>query len=140
MNNQSKSWSIERVRTHVAEHLPVVKLFGLEVRDLSATSCDVVINDHPDILRPGESVSGPVLFGAADVGGYGVILAVRGDPTAVTIDTVIHFLRPALNPPLLAHTTPTRMGRTLAILETVIFDEAEPERLLARATSTWAFP
>lgn len=140
MENQSEGWSIERASAHIDEHLPVAGMFGITIKALTSEFCDVEIKDHPGILRPGGSVAGPVLFAAADVGTYAIILAARGDPTAVTIDTVIHFLRPAVGTPLLARTTPTRLGRRLAIAETVIFEEASPERLLTRATSTWAFP
>ncbi len=83
-------------------------------------------------------MAGPVLFAAADVGNYALILAARGDPAAATIDTAIHFLRPATVLPLLARTIPMRIGRRLSVMETVIFEESAPERLLVRATSTWA--
>ena len=139
MESQSEGWSIERVRVHIDEHLPVANLLGLEIQALSPSSCDVVIINPPSLLRPGGSIAGSALFAAADIGNYAIILAARGDPSAVTIDTAIHFLRPAMTSPMLARTTPARLGRRLAIMETVIFDETEPERLLARATSTWAF-
>ncbi|MEQ9448990.1 MAG: PaaI family thioesterase, partial [Rhodospirillaceae bacterium] len=69
---------------------------------------------------------------------YAIILAAEGDPAAVTIDTTIHFLRAAMSLPLCARTTPARLGRRLAVTETMIFSVDAPERTLVRAISTWA--
>jgi acyl-coenzyme A thioesterase PaaI-like protein len=45
-------------------------------------------------LRPGDTVSGPVLFQLADLAVYAAVMTVVGPvPLAVTTDATVHFLR-----------------------------------------------
>ncbi len=140
MSLQAEEWTLDKIRQHILENLPISAHLGLHIDLVTQERCELTISESPGALRPGGSVAGPVIFGAADVGSYALILATRGDPAAVTVDQTTHFHRPAMSLPLLAHTLPVRIGRRLATTETRLFEKQAPSRVLASAISTWAFP
>jgi uncharacterized protein (TIGR00369 family) len=137
MNAENRGWPLDRIREHVIENLPMTDAFGFEMISATPERCDVLIHDRPIIFRPGGIVAGPVLFAAADVGAYGLILSSTGEPMSTTVDLIIHFLRPGIGLPLLATTTPIKFGRRLVTTETIIAPQADPDRQIARATSTY---
>jgi uncharacterized protein (TIGR00369 family) len=131
-------WTLEHIRQHIAEGLPLVPLFNLDVIEATATRGRLRLNAGEHVSRPGGSVAGPVLFALADVVTYALILAARNDPDAVTVDLTINFLRPARSLPLLAEAMPLRAGRRLFTAEVRISEEAGTRQLIAQATTTWA--
>ena len=92
-------------------------------------------------LRPGGTVSGPVLMEAADVALYIAILGEIGIvPLAVTTSLNINFLRkPAAGADILAHCSLLKVGRVLVIGEVTLYSEgmAEP---VAHAVGTYSVP
>lgn len=92
-------------------------------------------------LRPGGTVSGPALFGLADVAIYLLILSRIGPVAlAVTTGASIDFLRkPARGAPLLAQARLLKLGRRLAVADALIRPEAGGAPL-ARASMTYSIP
>ena len=92
-------------------------------------------------LRPGGTVSGPSMFGLADVSIYLAILAMIGpEALAVTTNCSIDFMRkPAAGRDLIARARILKLGRTLAVGDVLIFSEGEPEPV-ARAGLTYSIP
>ena len=92
-------------------------------------------------LRPGGTVSGPVMMTLADVALYIAILARIGIvPLAVTTNLSINFLRkPRADRRLVARCRLMKLGRTLAVGEVWIYSEGEDEPV-AHATGTYAIP
>jgi uncharacterized protein (TIGR00369 family) len=92
-------------------------------------------------LRPGGTVSGPVMMTLADVALYIAILARIGIvPLAVTTNLSINFLRkPRADRRVVARCRLMKLGRTLAVGEVWIFSEGE-EDPVAHATGTYAIP
>jgi uncharacterized protein (TIGR00369 family) len=92
-------------------------------------------------LRPGGTVSGPVMMTLADVTLYVAILARIGIvPLAVTTNLSINFLRkPRADRRVIARCRLMKLGRTLAVGEVWIFSEGEDEPV-AHATGTYAIP
>jgi uncharacterized protein (TIGR00369 family) len=115
-----------------------VGLFGLELVTATPTGSSVRIPHHPNVLRPGGTVAGPVMFAAADVATYAIVLAASQDPAAATVELGLKFLRPAGDLPLLARAEVLRLGRRLCSVAVRIAPEAAPERLVAHASTTWA--
>src|SRR5580693_8097599 len=130
-------WTLEHIRQHIADGLPLVPLFNLEVVEATGSRGRVRLNAGEHVSRPGGAVAGPVLFALADVVTYALILAARHDPDAVTVDLTINFLRPARRLPLLAEAVPLRAGRRLFTAEVRIAEESGGE-LVAQATTTWS--
>ncbi len=94
-----------------------------------------------DELRPGGTVSGPVMMATADVALYVAILAQIGIvPLTVTTSLNINFLRkPAADRDIMAHCKLIKLGKTLAVGEVSLYSEgiAEP---VAHAVGTYAIP
>jgi len=92
-------------------------------------------------LRPGGTVSGPAMFGLADVAFYLAIQARIGPVAlAVTTNASMDFMRkPAAGCDLLAEARLLKLGRLLAVGDVLIRSEglADP---VARAGMTYAIP
>lgn len=92
-------------------------------------------------LRPGGTVSGPAMFGLADVAFYLAIQARIGPVAlAVTTNASMDFMRkPAAGCDLLAEARLLKLGRQLAVGDVLIRSEglADP---VARAGMTYAIP
>lgn len=92
-------------------------------------------------LRPGGTVSGPSMFGLADVAMYLAILS-RIGPVALSVTTncSIDFMRkPAAGRDLMAQARILKLGRSLAVGDVLIFSEGQDEPV-ARAGLTYAIP
>ena len=131
-------WTPARIGEHIAAGLPLTALFGLDVLLADAERARLRINAGPQVLRPGSIVAGPILFAAADVATYALILARIGDPDAVTVDLTINFLRAGRNLPLIAEAVPLRAGRRLFSAAVSITEQDGERRLIAQATTNWA--
>lgn len=140
MTDNNEGWPLPRIRAHVEENLPMISAFGFEMTLATPDCCEVLIHERELIFRPGGVVAGPVLFTAADVGAYGLILSKNGAVMASTVDLIIHFLRPGAGLPLLARTVPVKFGKRLVTTDTTIAPRDAPDRLIARATSTYVLP
>ncbi len=92
-------------------------------------------------LRPGGTVSGPVLMATADVALYVAILAQIGIvPLTVTTSLNINFLRkPASDRDIIGRCTLIKLGKTLAVGEVALYSEGNPD-MVAHATGTYAIP
>lgn len=95
----------------------------------------------PDELRPGGTVSGPVLMGVADVALYVAILGKIGIvPLAVTTSLTINFMRkPAADARIIAECSLLKVGRTLAVGEVSLYSEGSSE-LVAHVVGTYSIP
>ena len=92
-------------------------------------------------LRPGGTVSGPTMFGLADVAMYLAILS-RIGPVALAVTTYcsIDFMRkPAAGRDLLAEARVLKLGRVLAVGDVLIYSEGE-DQPVARAGLTYSIP
>jgi acyl-coenzyme A thioesterase PaaI-like protein len=92
-------------------------------------------------LRPGGTVSGPVMMFVADVALYVAILGEIGIvPLAVTTSLNINFLRkPAADKAIIGVCKLIKVGRTLAIGEVSLYSEGNDEPV-AHAVGTYAIP
>lgn len=92
-------------------------------------------------LRPGGTVSGPSMFGLADVAAYVATLSQIG-PKALTVTTncSIDFMRkPEAGVPLIAKAKLLKLGKQLSVTSVLLFSEGKPEPV-AHATLTYAIP
>jgi len=92
-------------------------------------------------LRPGGTVSGPVMFTAADCAMYAAILGHYGlIPLAVTTNLSINFLRkPSPDRDILAVCQLLKAGKALVVAEVDIFSEGS-DAVVAHATGTYSIP
>ncbi|WP_298848346.1 PaaI family thioesterase [uncultured Ruegeria sp.] len=111
------------------------------VEDLTEDSITMrlVVQDHH--LRPGGTVSGPSMFGLADVSVYAMILARKGRQSlAVTTNSSLDFLRkPEGGADMIATCRLLKLGKTLAVGDVLLFSDGG-DVPVARATMTYSLP
>lgn len=94
----------------------------------------------PWMLRPGNVISGPALFTAADLAMYALVLAHTGPQLmAVTSNLSLNFVNKGLAEDIHAEGTLLKLGRKLAVMEVKLRCGEEPD-LVAHATGSYAIP
>jgi acyl-coenzyme A thioesterase PaaI-like protein len=122
----------------LAREFPQSKCVVEEVGSGSATVSHPV---GPDELRPGETVSGPLLMAVADVALYVAILGTIGIvPLAVTTNLTINFLRkPSPHRPIIGVCQLIKVGRSLVVGEVALYSGRDQE-MVAKAVGTYSIP
>ena len=93
-----------------------------------------------DFVRPGGTVTGPALFGLADVALYGAVLSIIGRvELAVTTSMNINFLRRPNLRPVIAEALILKLGKRLAYGDVLLFSEGDPDAV-AHVTGTYSIP
>lgn len=111
-----------------------------EIESLGARSARARHKFSDADLRPGGTVSGPVMMALADFTFYAALLASIGvKPLAVTTGLNINFLRKPTAADLIAEAEILRLGRRLAIGDVKIFSDGQP-RPVAHAMVTYSLP
>ncbi len=128
----------EELREFLAKEFPQSTV-QLESAGGYASRVRQPINEHH--LRPGGTVSGPVLVSVADVALYTAILAEIGPvPLAVTTSLTMNFLRrPTAGADIIGECTLLKLGRRLAVGEVRIYSDGNPQPV-AHATGTYSIP
>ena len=92
-------------------------------------------------LRPGGTVSGPVMMTVTDVALYVALLGEIGIvPMAVTTSLSINFLRkPSADKAIIGVCKLIKLGKTLAVGEVSLYSEGSDE-LVAHVVGTYAIP
>jgi acyl-coenzyme A thioesterase PaaI-like protein len=122
----------------LAREFPQSKCVVEEVGDRSATISHPI---GPAQLRPGDTVSGPLLMTVADVALYVAILGTIGlVPLAVTTSLTINFLRkPSARHPIVGVCTLMKVGRVLVVGEVALYSDRR-EAMVAHAVGTYSIP
>ncbi len=122
----------------LTREFPQSKCVVEEVGNRSATVTHQVGTDH---LRPGGTVSGPLLMTVADVAIYVAVLGTIGIvPLAVTTSLTINFLRkPAPGKAIVGVCRLIKVGRTLIVGEVALYSQDSPE-MVAHAIGTYSVP
>jgi acyl-coenzyme A thioesterase PaaI-like protein len=128
----------QQIAEFLAQAFPQSKCTVEAVGNMSATIRHKIGIDE---LRPGGTVSGPVLMGSADVALYVAILGEIGIvPLTVTTSLNINFLRkPSADHDILAHCKLLKLGKTLAVGEVSLYSEGNPDPV-AHVVGTYAIP
>lgn len=113
---------------------------GLRVEEVREGYARLRMPFHKWMLRPGDVVSGPALFTAADAAMYALVMAHLGPVVmAVTANMSLHFLAAAPAGDIVAECTLLRMGSRLAVMEVSLFTGPD-KTLAAHVTGTYALP
>jgi acyl-coenzyme A thioesterase PaaI-like protein len=122
----------------LAREFPQSKCVVEEVGDRSATVSHPI---GPAQLRPGDTVSGPLLMAVADVALYVAILGTIGlVPLAVTTSLTINFLRkPSPRNPIVGVCRLMKVGRVLVVGEVALYSDRN-EEMVAHAVGTFSIP
>ena len=113
---------------------------GYAFEDLQPGAATVCLTPGTVHLRPGGTVSGPALFGLADLAFYVATLGVIGlEPMAVTTHLSIDFLRKPGTGRLTARAEIRKLGRRLSVGQVLIHSEGTAEPVV-QATVSYALP
>jgi len=111
-----------------------------EIEELWYGGCRVRRRHHEKSLRPGGTVSGPVMMALADFTMYlAVLSAVGWRPLAVTTSLTINFLKKPAARDVLAEARLIKLGKRLAFGEVELRADGDDE-LVAHVTSTYSLP
>ena len=99
----------------------------------------VKLSPKEEDLRPGETVSGPVMFEIADCAFYAAVLFKDPDPMSVTVNCSMNFFRRPNVSDLFARATILKFGQKLVVGEVTIYS-GSLENSVAQATMTYARP
>ena len=130
---------LEELRVFLRQEFPQVSdEFRVEEAGEELALRLVVAERH---LRPGGTVSGPAMFGLADVAFYLALLQRIGPVAlAVTTNCSIDFLRkPAAGCDLIARARILKLGRVLAVGDVLIWSEGM-DQPVAHASLTYSIP
>lgn len=128
----------DEIAAFIAKEFPQTRVRVLEA---GGKASKVVHEVGTDELRPGGTVSGPVMMATADVALYVALLAEIGIvPLAVTTSLSFNFMRkPAGDRRIVGECKLLKLGRTLAVGEVTLYSEGQPEPV-AHAVGTYAIP
>ena len=132
------SASKEEIVAFITAEFPQTKCIIEAVgNNVAILSHEIGINE----LRPGGTVSGPVLMSVADVAIYVAILGKIGIvPLTVTTSLTINFLRkPSAEARIIAECALLKVGRTLIVGEVSLYSEGS-KNLVAHVVGTYSVP
>lgn len=110
------------------------------IEEMWCGGCRVRRRHHERSLRPGGTVSGPVMMALADFTMYLAVLSAIGwVPLAVTTNLSINFLKKPGARDLLAEAQLFKLGKRLAVGEVALRSDGDDD-LVAHVTSTYSIP
>ena len=112
-----------------------------KIESVGGSKATLSLDVGTDELRPGGTVSGPVLMSIADVALYVAILGKIGIvPLTVTTSLTINFLRkPSAEARIIAECSLLKVGRTLIVGEVSLYSEGSSD-LVAHVVGTYSIP
>lgn len=128
------------VEAIIRDGVPLIGGFGVTVRALGIGTATLLMPCRDDFVRPGGTITGPALFGLADVALYAAVLSRIGRvELAVTTSMAINFLRRPALATVRAEARLLKLGKRLAYGEVLLFSEGEADAV-AHATGTYSIP
>lgn len=124
----------------IRDSLPFAQSLAPEIVELSTARVTIRMPYHDDFLRPGGTISGPMLMGLADLAMYAIVLAAIGRvELAVTTSLTINFLKKPPAADVIAHARLLKLGKRLAVGEVELFSAEDPD-MVAHVTATYSIP
>ena len=132
--------TVAEFKALMEESLPFAEMMGVEILELSEGRAVFRLPCRDDWLRPGGTISGPILMGLADLAIYAVLMTSLGRvELAVTTNLNINFLRRPAAVDVIAEARLLKLGKRLAVGEVELFSEGDPE-MVAHVTATYSIP
>lgn len=132
--------SAEQVQVLIRLGVPMADDIDLRIDHLDAEKAVARVPFHGKLVRPGGTLSGPVIMALADAAMYAMVLGRLGRvEMAVTANLNINFLAKPRPVDLLAEARILRLSRRQAVCEVSLYSQGEDE-LVAHVTGTYALP
>lgn len=124
----------------IRDGVPLIGSFGITVLSVEPGLVRMRMPYQEVMERPGGTITGPALFGLADVCLFGAVLSLIGRvELAVTTSMTINFLRKPLPGPVVAEARILKLGKRLAYGDILVFSEGD-EDPVAHVTGTYSIP
>ena len=131
---------IAALEAMMAAEFPQAARLGAEIESLDAAGIRLRLSVEERHLRPGGTVSGPVMMELCDLAMYLLLLS-RIGPVALAVTTSlnINFMRKPDGAEIVADARLMKLGKRLAVGEVTIGSRDTPD-IAAHATLTYAIP
>lgn len=114
---------------------------GMKVEELRSGYARIRLPFSALMIRPGNVISGPTLFTAADSVMYALVLGHLGPQLmAVTSDMNMRFLSKAAPGDVIGEASFLKLGRRLVVMEAKMSTSAAPGVIVAHASGSYALP
>ena len=132
--------SIDELERLTHDKLPFARISKFRTEELKSGRAIVRAPYSNEFLRPGGTISGPIMMGLADFAMYAAVLTRVGIvELALTMNLKIDFLHRPEPGDLLAKAQLIRLGKHLAVGEVEIYVDGQ-EGMVAHVTSTYSLP
>lgn len=122
------------------DKVPFAGQMGISVVSLGDGAASLRLPFRDDFLRPGGTISGPVLMGLADLAMYAAVLSRIGlVEHTLTVTLNITFLRRPQPADVIAEATLFKVGKRLAMGEVALYRAGDSD-MVAHVTSTYSIP
>lgn len=133
-----KAPSAAEIQAIVRAGVPLAGAWNVEVLAAAEGSALVRLPFRDDLLRPGNTISGPALMGLADVAMWAALLGVTGGKDeSVTCTMTVNFLRPVGARAVLAEARIVKRGKRMVFGEILMRPE-DSDEVAAQVTTSWA--
>lgn len=124
------------------QRLPFAARMGLKVDAIEDDLVTMRACFSEEFLRPGGTVSGPVMMALADAAMYVSVLSYIGPvELAVTTNLNINFLRKPKPGDVVAEARMLKLGKRLAVGEVILYSDADDhDDPVAHVTATYSIP
>lgn len=141
VNRSAPLITIEEFQQISEEKLPFAGILGLKLDEISTDRVVMRSLYNSEHLRPGGTISGPVMMGLADAAMYALVLSQIGPvELAVTTNLNINFLRKPEPADVIAVARMLKLGRRLAVGEVSLYSGEIDEDPVAHVTATYSIP
>ncbi len=134
------SLTATEVQQLIREWVPMAEDIDLQVEEVRQGYAKIRIPVQVRNLRPGGTVSGPVIMAAGDTAMYAAILGSLGKVAmAVTSNLNINFMQRPAQVDLIAEASILKLGKRIAFCEVGVRSEGS-EDLVAHVTGSYSLP
>lgn len=130
----------ELIEQLIRDGVPMAQ--DIDFRVDSVDSCKAIarVPFKSKLVRPGGTISGPIMMALADAAMYAVILGALGRvEMAVTSNLNINFMQKPSRSDLVAEATLLKLGKRLAFCEVRLVSEGSDD-LIAHVTGSYSIP
>ncbi len=132
--------TLEEFNRITQEQMPLVEVLGFVVEQLDRGECVVRAKYKEDFLRPGGTVSGPIMMALADYAMWGAIMnRTERVQMALTSNLNINFLVRPEPGDIVAVAKVIKLGKRLAVGTVELFGNKQND-LVAHVTCTYSLP
>ena len=147
--------TVEEFQQLASLRLPFAEIMGLRLQSIDDDGVWIRAVYSDKFLRPGGTISGPVMMGLADAAIYAMVMSRIGAvELAVTTSLNINFLRKPAPGDIVARATPLKFGKRLVVGEVAMYSAADNavgytgegdetnvlNDMVAHATATYSIP